>query len=166
MEQTKLTKNKIRRLLGRIMVLESKTPRRSPGDFYTSKVENFRKIWITYRNQGQGGFSTTSSILVGCHFRNITARTLRGRGGDCIRDFLTTSSQKFSSKWVATFYHTWSTRTAFKRENTQGTFLVLEGESSLHGLRIFSAASPKTRAHMLIRNLSPPTPHSAIYPSQ
>ena len=74
-EQTKLTKNKIRRLLGRIMVLESKTPQRSREDFYTLKVENFRKIWITYGNQGQGGFSTTSGILVDYHFSKIIACT-------------------------------------------------------------------------------------------
>ena len=67
-EATELTKNKIRRLLGSIMVLESKTPQRSRGDFYMLKVENFRKIWITYGNQGQGGFSTTSGILVDYHF--------------------------------------------------------------------------------------------------
>ena len=82
MEQTKLTKNKIRRLLGRIMILESKTPRRSPGDFYTSKVENFRKIWITYRNQGQGGFSTTSSILHGgLPFSEYNCTHIEGKGG-------------------------------------------------------------------------------------
>ena len=28
-----------------------------------------------------------------------------------------TSSQKFSPKWAATFHHTWSTRATFKREN-------------------------------------------------
>ena len=37
--------------------------------------------------------------------------------------------------------------------------------SSLHALRSWTAASLKTRARMLIRNLSPSTPHSAIYPS-
>ena len=31
--------------------------------------------------------------------------------------------------------------------------------------RIFMAASPRARARMLIRNFSPPTPHSTIYPS-
>ena len=117
MEQTKLTKNKIRRLLGRIMVLESKTPRRSPGDFYTSKVENFRKIWITYRNQGQGGFSTTSSILVGCHFPNITARTLRARGGDRIIDSRTTAARNSLQSGCHFLPHLEHTRRLQKREH-------------------------------------------------
>ena len=37
------------------------------------------------------------------------ARTLRAREGDCIINSLK-NSHKFSSKWAATFHHTWSTR--------------------------------------------------------
>ena len=93
------------------MVLESKTPRRSPGDFYTSKVENFRKIWITYGNQGQGGFSTTSGILVDYHFPKRIACT-NNQLITCIMDSLRRSNHKFSSKWAATF-PTWKHTTVF-----------------------------------------------------
>ena len=101
-EATELTKNKIRRLLGRIMVLESKTPQRSREDFYTLKVENFRKIWITYGNQGQRGFSTTSGILVDYHFPKIIACT-NNQQITRIIDSLRMSGHKFSSKWTTTF---------------------------------------------------------------
>ena len=158
--------NKIRRLLGRIMVLESKTPRRSRRDFYTLKVENFRKIWITYGNQGQGGFSTTSGILVDYHFPKRIACT-NNQLITCIMDSLRRSNHKFSSKWAATF-PTWKHTTVFltiKKTSMHHRFHSRHALAAGHSGGIFTAASPMARAPMLVKTFSPLTPHSAIYPS-